>query len=254
VLLDHKGDPIIGRRVLDSVISVGSSLHIQDHLIRVLSLEATEVHSADQGISVPPSITSPFPVVEDLSRVNDRLMTWKIMYSTFKDLDRGRMKSYDGFLELRKKDNFLILNNAKGKQIGCRFKKSKDSFHLGAKLFFPLHSVRMGVPIYTVRFPRCSDQVLPAAGQVISADQSTTTIIDPVVTSQGESLSASEPKSDLMLFVHDAISLGLNFSHGVNFAKDVRNKFSSNVHPSTKSGLFTMVVSFGHSNFKLSED
>jgi hypothetical protein len=89
---------------------------------------------------------------------------------------------------------------------------------------------------------------------VISADQSTTTVIDPVVASQGESSSASEPESDLMLSVHDAISLGLNFSHVVNFAKDVRNKFSSNVHPSAKSGHFTMVVSFGRSTFKLSED
>jgi hypothetical protein len=163
VLLDHKGDPIIGHRVLDSVISVGSSLHIQDHFIRVLSLEATEVRAANLGTSNVPPVMSPIPVVEDLSRVNDRLKTWKITYSTFKDLDRGRMKSYDGFLELQKKDNFLILNNAKGKQIGCRFKKSKDSFHLGAKLFFPSHSVRMGNLIYTVRFPRHSDQVLPTA-------------------------------------------------------------------------------------------
>jgi hypothetical protein len=128
VLLDHKGDPIIGRWVLDSEISVGSSLHIQDHLIRVLSLEPSEVRSADQGNSVALSVTSPLPVVEDLSRANDRLKYWKITYSTFKDLDRGRMKSYDGFLELRKKDNFLILYNAKGKQIGCRFKKANCFF------------------------------------------------------------------------------------------------------------------------------
>jgi hypothetical protein len=57
-----------------------------------------------------------------------------------------------------------------------------------------------------------------------------------------------------MLSVHDAISLGLNFLHGVNFSKDVKNKFSSNVHPSATSGHFIMVVLFGRSNFKLSED
>jgi hypothetical protein len=101
------------------------------------------------------------------------------------------MKSYDGFLELRKKDNFLILNNAKGKQIGYRFKKSKDSFHLGAKLFCPSHSIRMGVLIYTVRFPRRTDQVVSAVDQVISADQSTGSVIDSMVATQGKSSLAS---------------------------------------------------------------
>jgi hypothetical protein len=60
------------------------------------------------------------------------------------------MKSYDGFLELRKKDNFLILSNAKGNQIACWFRKPKESFHVGAKLFFPLHVVRMGASIAAV--------------------------------------------------------------------------------------------------------
>jgi hypothetical protein len=53
-------------------------------------------------------------------------------------------------LELRKKDNFLILSNAKGNQIACRFQKPKESFHMGAKLFFPLHVVRMGASIASV--------------------------------------------------------------------------------------------------------
>jgi hypothetical protein len=191
VLLDHKGDPIIGRHVLDSVISVGSSLHIQDHFIRVLSLDATEVRPAELVISDAHPVMRPVPAVEDLPRANDRLKSWKITYSTFKDLDHGRMKSYDGFLELRKKDNFLILNNAKGKQIGYRFKKSKDSFHLVAKLFCPSHSIRMGVLIYIVRFPRHTDQVVSAVDQVISADQSTGSVIDSMVATQGKSSLAS---------------------------------------------------------------
>jgi hypothetical protein len=48
--------------------------------------------------------------------------------------------------------------------------------------------------------------------------------------------------------------MGLDFSHGMNFAKDVRSKFNRQVHPSAKSGHFTMVVSFGRAKFKLDED
>jgi hypothetical protein len=76
--------------------------------------------------------------------VKSRLDSWKITYSTLKDLGKGRMKSYDGSLEICKKDNFMILNNAKGKQIGYRFLKSHESLCLGAKLRFPLHVVRIG--------------------------------------------------------------------------------------------------------------
>jgi hypothetical protein len=35
VLLYHKGDPVIGRRVHDTVISPGSSLHIKDNFLRL---------------------------------------------------------------------------------------------------------------------------------------------------------------------------------------------------------------------------
>jgi hypothetical protein len=82
------------------------------------------------------TVSLPVEIVDTLVTSVDRLRKWKITYSTIKDLDRGHMKAYDGSIELRKKDNFLILNNAKGKQIGCRFLKSKDQFHIGAKLFF----------------------------------------------------------------------------------------------------------------------
>jgi hypothetical protein len=73
--------------------------------------------------------------------VVSRLKCWKITYSTHKDLGRGHMKAYDGTLELRKKDNFLILNISKGHKIGCRFMKPKDNFSIGWKINFPLHAV-----------------------------------------------------------------------------------------------------------------
>jgi hypothetical protein len=38
--------------------------------------------------------------------------------------------------------------------------------------------------------------------------------------------------------VHAALFRGLSFSHGINFAKYVRSKFNSDVHPSSHSGHF----------------
>jgi hypothetical protein len=61
-------------------------------------------------------------------------------------------------------------------------------------------------------------------------------------------------KEDLSMSVYDSISLGLDFSHGMHFAKEIRRNFNLDVHPSVKSGHFIMVVSFGRSRFRLSED
>jgi hypothetical protein len=72
--------------------------------------------------------------------------------------------------------------------------------------------------------------------------------------SSSDSNTTSPNDLDLIMSVHDSISLGLDFSHGNTFAEDVRSKFLSEVHPSDKFCNFTMVVSFGRSNFKLSED
>jgi hypothetical protein len=72
-----------------------------------------------------------------------------------------------------------------------------------------------------------------------------------------KSKSESEPASQEengSSYVHSALIMGLDFSHGINFAKDVKIKFGSSVHPSRSSGNFTMVVSFGRSSFKLVED
>jgi hypothetical protein len=72
---------------------------------------------------------------------------WKITYSTHKDLDRGRMKAYDGSLSRSVKDDWITLLDAKGKIIGCRYMESKDNFSVSAKLYFPMHVVQMGQPL-----------------------------------------------------------------------------------------------------------
>jgi hypothetical protein len=38
---------------------------------------------------------------------------WRITYSTCKDLDRGRLKAYDGSLEFSQLERSLILKNAR---------------------------------------------------------------------------------------------------------------------------------------------
>jgi hypothetical protein len=250
VLLDHSGDPIVGCCVSDPSFQNDSTIHIQDYLVRILKPLS--------DVMVPVIPTS----MDDA--VNDRCKSQKITYSTCKDLDCGRMKSYDGFLELRKKDNFMILSNAKGNQIACRFQKPKESFHVGAKVFFPLHVVWMGATISAVPQKRVHDepsiQVVSAVkgskstDQVLSSESVQT--VDSLMRSsdQDAPISYDNSSSELSLSVHDSISLGLDFSHGINFASDVHRKFASNVHSSANSSHFIMVVSFGRSTFKLSED
>jgi hypothetical protein len=54
--------------------------------------------------------------------------------------------------------------------------------------------------------------------------------------------------------VYASLKLGLDFSHGRNFSKDVQHKFHSTVHPSRNTGHFMMVVSFARANFRMEED
>jgi hypothetical protein len=52
----------------------------------------------------------------------------------------------------------------------------------------------------------------------------------------------------------DPCVLDLDFSPGLGFARKVRSELRATVHPDKLSYHFTMVVSFGRSIFKLTED
>jgi hypothetical protein len=54
--------------------------------------------------------------------------------------------------------------------------------------------------------------------------------------------------------VHAANTLDLDFSKGLNFAKEVRCHFQMVVHPFIGSAHFTMTVSFGRASFHLDDD
>jgi hypothetical protein len=130
------------------------------------------------------------------------------------------MKSYDGTLEFHKRDNFMILNNAKGKQIGYRFLKSHETLCLGSKLSFPMHIVRVGSQnnklLYKAKTP--TPEILDSS----KVSQPECSVIE--LPSQKVDSSASlvhtdhrvENQEDI-LSVYESIKLGLDFSHGISF-------------------------------------
>jgi hypothetical protein len=267
VLSDHLGSPLIGQCFTENLIQVGSTIMISSYRIRIISVvsvlkspsrsapNSLEVSSSGSGSGTLVGYTSgsdpsSLKVLDDpATNPNACLKCWKISYSTYKDLDRARMKSYDGFLEMRKADKFLILNNAKGKQIGWRFLKSSDRLCVGAKLFSPLHVVRMGIELQSPFVKK----VLPN-----TTHSSPEPVVDKPLKLQSEVVKVSSKEvtdnSQISMAVYDSIALGLDFSHGVTFSSNVRKRFGSTVHPLGSSGHFYMVVFFGRAKFKLSED
>jgi hypothetical protein len=98
----------------------------------VVDFESFEAKSRANLVVNAPAI---HPMVKhSISELTPPSKIWKITYSTHKDLDRGRMKAYDGTLSLSVKDGWITLLDAKGKIVGCRYKEAKDNFLVGAKL------------------------------------------------------------------------------------------------------------------------
>jgi hypothetical protein len=234
---------------------------------------APAVHVPILGSAQDPELHGPILGSVDLNIRHNKM--WKITYSTSKDLDRGRIKAYDGSLELAQKEDFLILRNAKGFRIGCRDLHRRDSLSLGAKLTFPWHVVRIGDQIQSADVARCMEQVkdppqldvsgLSAASlnddHIESASQtSNAKDIAIITTSVAGEVSDSKRSNSVAPIdrdassVYDSLALGLNFQKGLSFARFIRNKYALEVHSSDDSDHFTMVVSFGRANFRLTED
>jgi hypothetical protein len=144
------------------------------------------------------------------------------------------MKAYDGTLSLSVKDGWITLLDAKGKIVGCRYKEIKDNFSVGAKLCFPIHVVRMGQILSSTNG---TDECMAHA----DPDTAPNTITD--VNAHHDSNQVS----------HYSLSKELDYSPGIKVAKYCHYKFDTSVHPSSNSGHFIMVVSFGRASFKLDE-
>jgi hypothetical protein len=146
-LLDSSGTAVTSRYSHEGeVIQKGSYLTFPHHVIKVgekMDPLATKVCDVSQGSDLS---SEKYVGVEDIasfeakSRANlvvnninprgvtarSRSRSWKITYSTVKDMDRGRMKAYDGTLELDEIDQWLRLRCARGIQIGCRSLQKGD--------------------------------------------------------------------------------------------------------------------------------
>jgi hypothetical protein len=167
------------------------------------------------------------------------------------------MKSYDGSLQLSVKDNWLLLRDARGAMVGRRGLKTTDSFSIGAKLSFPNHVVRLGTQWKFAKASASSSSlpkkdllqghVIPPEVMLKEHDKNNNSTAD-------SECGSSSGASSFANSVHASLFMGLNFSHGINFAKDVKNKFNVDVHPSPEVGQFSMVVSFGRANFRMEED
>ncbi|KAM0832307.1 hypothetical protein ACQ4PT_064990 [Festuca glaucescens] len=257
MLLDDMGTPIIGKFMqqdidefkVGSVIEFSAFHALVDHCIFPTSDDQND--EIDHGSYNDPDAVDllkgksksldPTPVEfnpKDIPSVADLTppsKIWKITYSTHKDLDRGRMKAYDGTLSLSVKDGWISLLDAKGKLVGCRYKKSNDNFSVGAKLSFPIHVVRMG-------------QLLSNTGNI--TDQCMAHAAPATVPNAPIGSTEHQESSQMD---HYSLSKNLDYSPGIKVAKFCYSKFGRAVHPSASSGHFTMVVSFGRASFKLDE-
>jgi hypothetical protein len=122
-LEDSHGCALEGRYLRpNEQISEGAMLDLPSRRIRILGRISSSPEVRVSGEIISPS--SPDDLV-----VNAQY--WKITYSTLKDLDRNRMKAYDGTLFYFPVDHWLVLLNAKGSRIGCRSLLKGESLSLG---------------------------------------------------------------------------------------------------------------------------
>jgi hypothetical protein len=242
VLRDHAGDVIEGRyRGKEEMIVIGSKIIFDGHFARIMRSDLSPPEVCGHVLSIP-----------DLNWV------WKISYSTFKDLDRGRMKAYDGTLIMLAAEKLLILKNAKGDPVAVQTVRSDPvskvamSYSVGSKIRFQLHSVRIGKCLAS---PPVQNPVLPMSNANGNASLSNVPSADHV-DSDAQKLAdpGSDTTNDIPSAVFDSLAMGLDFSDGISFAKNVRKRFLSNVHSSRDSENFTLMVSFGRASFRLSED
>jgi hypothetical protein len=248
VLQDHLDSVIVGcYRGSEEVINIGTKVIFATHFARILCSD------------LPPSeVRAPVCVPPDLN------WQWKVSYSTFKDLDRGRMKSYDGSLHLLAAENWLILKNVKSAPISVKalsddqVTNAGKVFCLGAKVNFPQHAVRVGkcLSVPNVLKPLASSSVddLHQDSKSAAIPSESDLVSEEHVQADDRENSTTHPEQQFSSTVFDSLSMGLDFSPGKSFAKLIRQRFFLSVHSSIDMAHFTLVVSFGRANFCLSEE
>ncbi|KAM0879664.1 hypothetical protein ACQ4PT_034085 [Festuca glaucescens] len=140
VLLDEEGITVDAKIVsTDVCISMGMSVEFPCHLVNV-GEQISLLSDYDQ--SSPEVLRSIQPSPHEY-RSEDALLIWKVSYSTRKDLDHGRMKSYDGTLKFWSSNGWIVLINAKDEPIAVQVLRVEPCYKSGSKVSFPHHVVRI---------------------------------------------------------------------------------------------------------------
>jgi hypothetical protein len=216
----------------DVCISMGMSVEFPCHLVNV-GEQISRLGDYDQSSPEERVLLSDQPSPHEYRR-EDALLIWKVSYSTRKDLDRGRMKSYDGTLKFWSSNGWIVLLNAKDKPIDVQVLRVDPCYKSGSKVRFPHHVVRINSSIVTgVMDCHMDHQKGPIdilADKPVMKDYSAAEVL--TAASDSPMAVVSEPQVPGPSFaMHTAITLGLYFKAGENFAKEVLRRFSSTVHP-----------------------
>jgi hypothetical protein len=241
VLRDHIDDVVKGRFLLpEESIKVGSRLIFLGHFARILKSQIYDLEVC------PPSSTP--LIVESTPDPKCQDGRWKISYSTNKDLDRERLKSYDGELHFLAAKNWLMLQNAKGEPIAVKLAKCKI-YSMGSKVHFSHHVVRIGKCMQLPYVPPVGRLDCDNSGSLSEKE-----VIPDSEPANAKDKVSVENKVETSSAVYDSLSLGLDFSDGLSIAHEIKRLYSSSVHPKDKIHQFRMVVSFGRASFRLTED
>jgi hypothetical protein len=248
VLMDHLGT-IVGAHHLEDgeKIKVGSMIHFSEHSVKVTHCDFS-----------PKDLPTDLEVCDPVSLSAACNLLWKVTYSMTKDLDRDCFNTFDGTMHLWIADLWLILKNAKNAPIAVKLWSKNQSLKAGCKIHFPNYVVRVGVclsgdPSTLPTAKDISPQHAPQpALQMVLVDQGV--LSDSKSEAPSTLVTSIQNSSEPVSAVHTSLSMGVDFTPGMNFAKEIKRLFHSTVHPSTRSKAFTMVVSFGRASFRLDED
>ncbi|KAK1647615.1 hypothetical protein QYE76_065420 [Lolium multiflorum] len=131
VLLDAEGTTVDAKIVPpDFLISLDLSLEFPCHLVKVVE-QISRLSATDRSYSEVLQSAKPSPRER---RSDDATSIWKVTYSTRKDLDRGRMKSYDGSLRFWSSNGWLVLINARDEPIAVQVLRSEPCYTVGSKV------------------------------------------------------------------------------------------------------------------------
>jgi hypothetical protein len=163
------------------------------------------------------------------------------------------MKSYDGSLKFWSSNGWLVLINARDEPIAVQALRLEPHYKTGSKVSLQHHVVRIhSVIVSGVMNGHMIHQKVP--GDILP-DMPGMKVLTPVEVLDDAPctvMPASEPMIPSPSFaMHTAITLGLDFKAGENFAKEVLRKFSSTVHPLNGKNFFSLVVSFGRASFRM---